>query len=164
MFSVRAGTATFTHPARGQSGFKYMCERRGGLLEPDEAAVGGFPASDSSLSGICIISLCWILKSLITVFCQKLKANQGGGKSHSTCPSLSRVRPLESSRLYSDDVCLRQRAVALKARRDALVDSNTAALECDLHKGRRCVGKRILYQSCQQQSLFALWRRTPCIY
>lgn len=35
--------------------------------------------SESSLSGVCILS-CWSLKPIITVFCQKLKADYGGGK------------------------------------------------------------------------------------
>lgn len=33
---------------------------------------------DSSLNNVCILP-CWSLKPIITVFCQKLKANQGGG-------------------------------------------------------------------------------------
>lgn len=46
---------------------------------PDSVEVGGSPTSDSGLSAV-YSSPCWSLKPIITVFCQKLKANQRGGE------------------------------------------------------------------------------------
>lgn len=79
--------------------------------------VGVSSSADLSLNGV-FISLCWSLKPIIAVFCQKLKANQGGGEEglpQPISPSISHVRPLGGWRLYSAEVCLPKQAVALTA-------------------------------------------------
>lgn len=64
-------------------------ETQKGSVEPDRAEVGGFPSPDSGLKGVCVLPR-GPLKPIITVFCQKLKANQGGVEGEgSTCPSVS---------------------------------------------------------------------------
>lgn len=57
--------------------------------------MGGFPSSDSGLKGVWVLPR-GPLKPIITVFCQKLKANQGGGEEGLHLPISQSLRFIPS--------------------------------------------------------------------
>lgn len=107
-------------------------ETQKGWVEPDRAEVGGFPSSDSGLKGVCVLPR-GPLKPIITVFCQKLKANQGGGEEGLHLPvthSLTQVYPLRWRWLY--------RGEGVFAQTSCGAERDTSRVSCcDLYKGWR---------------------------